>query len=350
MPVGTGHYLAVFDDPVFWRALGVSVRFTVLSVVLTLAIGLGLGLIVSRRFPGAALVRTLIILPWGCSLYGTGIMFSQLSRGQTGLLTWLSYALGFDEPVNLITGAWVVEILALGNAWNLAPLVGFFLGASIAAIPRRLYDMAVIDRLGPVARFVHVTLTITIPFVTWMLIGCFRRLPAIEGLARVDGMGRLTTFAVIFVPMARTGIAVAAVIAFLFSWNEYTYAQILVNGTPATTMPAAISGFLFQNPEPQHLSAALVVTLLPRGDRMVACVRPHDMEVDRHPRENALPARVFALEHMGRENLLIARPDALPAPVNVVVPPDWHAAVGDTVHLAVPRPVALVFADDGTVA
>ena len=29
---------------------------------------------------------------------------------------------------------------------------------------------------------------------------------------------------------------------------------------------------------------------------------------------------------------------------------DWHAAVGDTVHLAVPRPVALVFADDGTVA
>ena len=195
-----------------------------------------------------------------------------------------------------------------------------------------------------------VTLTITIPFVTWMLIGYFRRLPAIEGLARVDGMGRLTTFAVIFVPMARTGIAVAAVIAFLFSWNEYTYAQILVNGTPATTMPAAISGFLFQNPEPQHLSAALVVTLLPRGDRMVACVRPHDMEVDRHPRENALPARVFALEHMGRENLLIARPDALPAPVNVVVPPDWHAAVGDTVHLAVPRPVALVFADDGTVA
>ena len=108
-----------------------------------------------------------------------------------------------------------------------------------------------------------VTLTITIPFVTWMLIGYFRRLPAIEGLARVDGMGRLTTFAVIFVPMARAGIAVAAVIAFLFSWNEYTYAQILVNGTPATTMPAAISGFLFQNPEPQHLSAALVVTLLP---------------------------------------------------------------------------------------
>ena len=63
--------------------------------------------------------------------------------------------------------------------------------------------------------------------------------------------------------MARAGIAVAAVIAFLFSWNEYTYAQILVNGTPATTMPAAISGFLFQNPEPQHLSAALMVTLLP---------------------------------------------------------------------------------------
>ncbi len=114
-------------------------------------------------------------------------------------------------------------------------------------------------RLG----LVLVTLTITIPFVSWMLIGYFRNLPPVERLARIDGFSRLKAFLLIVVPMSRGGIAVGAIIAFLFSWNEYVYAQILVNGTPATTLPAAVSGFLFQHPQPQHLAAALFITLVP---------------------------------------------------------------------------------------
>jgi multiple sugar transport system permease protein len=108
-----------------------------------------------------------------------------------------------------------------------------------------------------------VTLTITIPFVTWMLIGYLRNLPPVERLARVDGYTRLQTLVFIVIPLARSGIAVAAVIAFLFSWNEYTYALVLVNGTPANTLPTAISGFLFQHPEPSHLAASLAVSIIP---------------------------------------------------------------------------------------
>lgn len=108
-----------------------------------------------------------------------------------------------------------------------------------------------------------VTLTITIPFVTWMLIGYLRNLPPVERLARVDGYTRLETLVFIVIPLARSGIAVAAVIAFLFAWNEYTYALVLVNGTPANTLATALSGFLFQHPEPSHLAAALVVSILP---------------------------------------------------------------------------------------
>ena len=63
-----------------------------------------------------------------------------------------------------------------------------------------------------------------------------------ERLARIDGFSRFETFVKIIVPLGRSGVAVAAVIAFLFSWNEYTYA-LLVNGTTANTLPTAISGF-----------------------------------------------------------------------------------------------------------
>ena len=74
---------------------------------------------------------------------------------------------------------------------------------------------------------------------------------------------KVYTFARIVVPMARSGILVAAVIAFLFSWNEYVYAQVLVTGSKAVTLPAAMSGFLFQVPNPEHLAASLTLSLLP---------------------------------------------------------------------------------------
>jgi multiple sugar transport system permease protein len=108
-----------------------------------------------------------------------------------------------------------------------------------------------------------VTLTTTIPFVTWMLLGFFRNLPQVERLARIDGFTRFGAFFRIVIPMGKIGIAVGAIIAFLFAWNEYTFSQILVNGTPATTIPASISGFLFQHPEPEHLAASIVYSLIP---------------------------------------------------------------------------------------
>lgn len=116
---------------------------------------------------------------------------------------------------------------------------------------------------GTLSGLIIVTLTITIPFVTWMLIGYLRNLPPVERLARVDGYTRFETLLFVVIPLARSGIAVAAVIAFLFAWNEYTYALVLVNGTPANTLATALSGFLFQHPEPSHLAAALVLSILP---------------------------------------------------------------------------------------
>ncbi|MBX6321918.1 MAG: carbohydrate ABC transporter permease [Rhodospirillaceae bacterium] len=169
----------------------------------------------------------------------------------------------------------VTLFVTLPLAWVFARLDFRFKGALLFAILLSVslppvstlipfYVMFVNLKLaGTLLGLMIVTLTITVPFVTWMLIGYFRNLPPVERLARIDGYSRLETFLRIMLPLARPGIAVAAVIAFLFSWNEYTYALVLVNGTPANTLPTAISGFLFQHPEPSHLAASLVLTMLP---------------------------------------------------------------------------------------
>ena len=123
-----------------------------------MVIGLLIALVLNRKMRFAGLVRTIVILPWCISLYGTGVIFSNLAKGQTGIGTAIAYALGFDEAVNVVNRQWVIEVLAVGNAWNMAPLVAFFLLANLKTIPSRLYDLAAIDRMSRLETFLNVTL------------------------------------------------------------------------------------------------------------------------------------------------------------------------------------------------
>jgi multiple sugar transport system permease protein len=156
--VGLSNFVAVYQSPEFWHAALVSLRFALESVVLTIAIGLVLALVMNSAAGSSRLLRTILLLPWAVSLYGAGTIWFYLTSGQTGVATSLAYALGYSAPINLMSSSRIVDILALGNAWNLAPLVAFFLLANLTTIPKRLYDLAAIDKLGVWRRFVHVTL------------------------------------------------------------------------------------------------------------------------------------------------------------------------------------------------
>ena len=156
--VGLTNFAQVVSSGEFWHSIWVSVRFTVESVILTVSTGLALALVMNMKMCCRGLIRTLIILPWAVSLYGTGVMWFYLARGQSGLATAIAHALGFERAVGFITSRFVIEILALANAWNMAPLVAFFLLANLNTIPRRLYHLADIDRLNVIEKFLHVTL------------------------------------------------------------------------------------------------------------------------------------------------------------------------------------------------
>ena len=156
--VGAENFADVIGDRKFKKSLWITVRFTLESVALAMVAGLLIALVLNRKMRFAGLVRTIVILPWCISLYGTGIIFSYLAKGQTGIGTAVAYALGIEEAVNVVNRDWVIEVLAVGNAWNMAPLVAFFLLANLKTIPSRLYDLAAIDRMSRLETFLNVTL------------------------------------------------------------------------------------------------------------------------------------------------------------------------------------------------
>jgi len=83
-----------------------------------------------------------------------------------------------------------------------------------------------------------------VPYVIWLLLPFFTAVDkAYEEAAMVDGCNRGGVFFRIFLPIVAPGLVVAAVFAFLNSWNEFLYALILT-GVNAKTAPIAINGLL----------------------------------------------------------------------------------------------------------
>ena len=95
----------------------------------------------------------------------------------------------------------------------------------------------------------HAALIITyvsygLPFVIWLMLGFFQDLPAdIEKAAIVDGCSMWQRFRQVVLPLTLPGLAVTAIFAFIYSWNEFLYASILTSFT-AKTLPVVISTFI----------------------------------------------------------------------------------------------------------
>ena len=88
-----------------------------------------------------------------------------------------------------------------------------------------------------------------LPFVAWILVGTFEVIPRdLEEASWVDGSGRLGTLWSVVLPLAAPGIAVAAIFAWLDSWNDLLYAIYLLLGErtlPLMTYYFANRGSIF---------------------------------------------------------------------------------------------------------
>lgn len=87
-------------------------------------------------------------------------------------------------------------------------------------------------------------LLITLPMVTWLMIGFFEELPQeLIDSARVDGASAIRTFLQVILPVTRGGIAAAAILAFIFSWNHFMFSVVLA-GRDTRTLPVAVFEFM----------------------------------------------------------------------------------------------------------
>ena len=83
---------------------------------------------------------------------------------------------------------------------------------------------------------------ITLPIVIWVLLPSFDNIPrSVFEAAEVDGCGVTRILWRIALPLVGSGIAVSAILAFVFSWNYFLFALVLSNGDTKTLIAAAFN-------------------------------------------------------------------------------------------------------------
>mgnify|MGYP002623356633 FL=1 len=107
-------------------------------------------------------------------------------------------------------------------------------------------------------------LLINLPLAIWMLISYFEDVsPELIDAARVDGATSQRTFWSIVLPLTRGGIAATAILAFIFSWNNFMFSVVLALNT-TKTLPVAVFNFMsYGNLEWGPITAAATIMTLP---------------------------------------------------------------------------------------
>jgi multiple sugar transport system permease protein len=117
---------------------------------------------------------------------------------------------------------------------------------------------------GTLYPLIIIHLVISVPIVVWVMMGFFESMPReLEEAALIDGASLWQAFVKVALPIARPGIVVAAILSFIFSWNNFVFGVVLA-GRETRTLPVAVYNSLsFEELSWGPLAAAALLVTLP---------------------------------------------------------------------------------------
>ncbi|GAA4398714.1 carbohydrate ABC transporter permease [Tsukamurella soli] len=109
-------------------------------------------------------------------------------------------------------------------------------------------------------------ITFALPLTVYTLSAFFREIPwELEKAAKMDGATPAQAFRLVVAPLAAPGVVTAAILVFIFAWNDLLFALSLTSTNASITAPVAIANFTgssqFEEPTGSIAAAAVIVTI-----------------------------------------------------------------------------------------
>ncbi|MED6333809.1 MAG: sugar ABC transporter permease [Planctomycetota bacterium] len=157
--VGPRNFTQLFQDALFWKALGNTFIFALGSVLLQLPLSLGLALLLDRPgIRGRLFFRLVYFSPSLAGIVFVALLFGPIFEKNTGLLNvWLHSWVGFDLEFpwmerHVMTG------LIVAGLWMYVGFNMIYFLAALQNVDRSIEEAALVDGAGPWRRFRHVTI------------------------------------------------------------------------------------------------------------------------------------------------------------------------------------------------
>ena len=158
--IGFANYGAVLTSPYWWQALWVTVLITVVSVAITLVLGMLLALVMYRTIFGRGTIRTAALVPYGivtvAAAYG---WYYAWTPGQ-GYLSAL-----FSQSAPLTSQYRAIAVIILAEIWKTTPFMGLLLLAGLSLVPEDLQKAAKVDGATGWQRFWRITVPLMKPAI-----------------------------------------------------------------------------------------------------------------------------------------------------------------------------------------
>lgn len=233
---GVDNYVEMWGDKRFWHALGLTGIYTVSSVSMQVAIGMGLALLVMQIPRGQWLFRIVAILPIVLAPVVVGLFWRTLMLAPNfGMVDFVVQWLGFEQ-VNWL-GAPVPALISviIIHTWQWTPFAFLVFLASLASLPIDVYEAARIDKANALRRFWHITLPLLRPAIVIVII--------------MRAMISLAAFAAIFAATGGgpgTASEILNLYAFKTSFVELNFGYGSALAVALLVITMVVSGVLFR--------------------------------------------------------------------------------------------------------
>jgi multiple sugar transport system permease protein len=155
-----GNYKRLFTDPMIALSLQNSLVWVAGTVFIAFILGFILALLLNQDFFGRGIYRALVLSPWAISGVVAVMMWAWILNGNYGILNDLLVRLGLPGWQR----AWLADpktamlSVIISSVWRGVPFFAVTILAALQAIPMELYEAAVVDGAGTLAKFWYVTL------------------------------------------------------------------------------------------------------------------------------------------------------------------------------------------------
>lgn len=170
--IGVDNYSNAFIDPSLYKALGFTTLYTVVVTAVLFVVGFGLALLVTGKFRGVSVLRTVFVVPVVIGFATTSYVTLWILDGRIGVVNAALRDLGIiDTPIswfgNFATAFIVVIIMVV---WKTVGLTMLLLMAGMNAISEDIYEAAQLDGAGWWRRLFSITIPLLRPTIALVLI------------------------------------------------------------------------------------------------------------------------------------------------------------------------------------